>query len=66
MNMHKLLTAPETQSRLRIAESTLKRWVSLGLIPTYKTPTGHLRFKAEDVDAALSPYPVKETVTTQP
>ena len=64
--MDNLLTSSEVQSQLRISEPTLRRWVSLGLIPTYKTPTGHLRFKAEDVEAALSPYPVKEAVTTQP
>jgi len=62
--MDKLLTAPEVQMRLRISETTLRRWASQGVIPSYRTPTGHLRFKAEDVDAALSPYPVKETVTT--
>ncbi len=62
--MSDLMTGVEVQAQLRISEPTLRRWVALGLIPTYRTPTGSLRFKAEDVDAALSPYPVKATVTT--
>lgn len=66
MHMTNLLTSSEVQTQMRISEPTLRRWVSLGLIPTYKTPTGHLRFKAEDVDALLQPHPAKAAVTTQP
>ena len=62
--MSNLLTRSEVQAKLRISEPTLRRWVARGLIPTYTTPTGILRFKAEDVDAVLRPYPVKAPVTT--
>ena len=61
--MSNLLTSAEVQAQLRISEPTLRRWVSRGLIPTYKTPTGTLRFKADDVDALLRPHPVKASVT---
>ena len=64
MHMSNLLTGSEVQARLRISEPTLRRWISLGLIPTYKTPSGTLRFKAEEVDALLRPHPAKATVTT--
>ena len=62
--MSNLLTRSEVQAKLRISEPTLRRWVALGLIPTYTTPTGILRFKDEDVDAVLRPYPVKAPATT--
>ena len=64
MQIRKLMTSSEVQAHLRISEATLRRWVSLGLIPTYKTPTGTLRFKADEVRALLQPHPAKETVTT--
>lgn len=59
-----LMTTPEVLAELRISDPTLRRWIALGLIPAYKTPTGTLRFKAEDVRALLQPHPAKETVTT--
>ena len=62
--MSELLTGAEVQAAMRISSGTLKRWVALGLIPTYKTPTGTLRFKAEDMDALLQPHPAKAAVTT--
>ncbi|KKN54896.1 hypothetical protein LCGC14_0587890 [marine sediment metagenome] len=61
--MNDLMTGAEVQAQLRISESTLKRWITLGLIPTYKTPTGTLRFKAEDVDALLRPHPANRRKT---
>ena len=62
--MNNLLTSSEVQAELRISEPTLRRWVDRGLIPAYQTPTGTLRFKAEDVLAVLHPHPAKVAVTT--
>lgn len=47
-----LLTTSEVAARFRVDTSAVRHWVAKGkLKPTIKTPGGHYRFRAEDVDA---------------
>lgn len=38
------VNAAEAARRLGVTTRTLRRWVSAGTIPYYRTPGGHLRF----------------------
>lgn len=55
--MEKQYTYAEAAAALRVAESTLRRWVSKGLVPCHRA--GRLvRFTEADLTAALAPSPV--------
>ncbi|WP_156749445.1 helix-turn-helix domain-containing protein [Mycobacterium sp. E1747] len=46
------LTTSEVAARFRVDSSAVRRWVKDGkLIPAIKTPGGHYRFNAEDIEA---------------
>jgi excisionase family DNA binding protein len=45
----------EAASQLRVAESTVWRWVDKGLVPAYRLPGRRIRIKKADVDMALKP-----------
>ncbi len=50
-------TYAEAARTLRVAESTLRRWVSKGLVPCHRV--GRLvRFTEADLTAAVKPSPV--------
>lgn len=49
------LTGPEAAAYLRISESTLRRWVTNGRVNAYRIDARTYRFKASDLDAALTP-----------
>lgn len=48
------LTVGEAAKRIGISCDTLKRWESAGRIASFRTPTGHRRFQASEVDALLT------------
>jgi len=51
------LTLQEASERLDVHPATLRQWADRGRVRTFRTPGGHRRFSAEDVDglvAALS------------
>jgi len=50
-----MLTTREFAEAARVTPETVRRWVRRGrLVPAGRTPTGQLRFRAEQVGEALS------------
>ena len=48
------VSTSEAARHLGIAQSTLSRWVTAGLVrPTWRTPGGHMRWDLDDLDAQL-------------
>lgn len=45
------LSLHEASARLSVHPATLREWADRGRIRTFRTPGGHRRFSAEDVDA---------------
>lgn len=53
-----LYTTTEIASRYGVDGSTVRRWVSDGVLkPAVKTPGGHYRFDATEVDKILAAKP---------
>jgi excisionase family DNA binding protein len=48
-----LLTAEEVARMLRVSTNTIRRWASLGVIPSVRLPTGVYRFRREAVQKLL-------------
>lgn len=49
-----LVSTTEAARQLGVAQSTLSRWVSQGLVrPTWRTPGGHMRWDVDDLEAQL-------------
>lgn len=61
-----LYTLKEASTRLRVAESTVWRWVDRGLIPAYRLPGRRIRLKKEDVEAAMKPVKAGEIPAAPP
>jgi predicted site-specific integrase-resolvase len=38
-----------------ISPRTLRGWADAGLVPVYRTPTGHRRFKPSELRASITP-----------
>ncbi len=58
------LTLQEASRRLGVHPATLRHWADKGKIHAYRTPGGHRRFSATDVEALISareePSPARE------
>lgn len=52
-----LLTASEAARRLTVSVKTLTRYTEDGHLPVIVLPSGHRRYRIEDVDALLKPKP---------
>jgi len=50
----KLLTPLDAARHLKVSKQTLVNWDNEGLIPCFKTPGGHRRFRLEDILARVS------------
>ena len=48
-------TIREVADELRVAESTVWRWVDRGLVPAYRLPGRRIRIKKSDVEKAMIP-----------
>lgn len=44
-----IMTCGEVATLFRVDTKTVARWAARGLLPSFKTPGGHRRFRAEDV-----------------
>jgi len=53
--MTDLMTPAEVARAFRVDPKTVTRWAHAGRIPSIRTPGGHRRFRATDVQAALRP-----------
>ncbi|HSR26359.1 MAG TPA: helix-turn-helix domain-containing protein [Candidatus Eisenbacteria bacterium] len=51
------LTLQEASERLDVHPATLRQWADRGRVRSVRTPGGHRRFSAEDVDALLTALP---------
>lgn len=49
-----LLTSAEVAKRFRVGRSAVVRWVEKGQIEAVRTPGGHLRFRAADIEALIA------------
>lgn len=47
----RLITTQEAARLLSVGPSSIKRWADDGRLPTIKTPGGHRRFRASDVES---------------
>lgn len=36
--------------RLGVSDDTVRRWAAAGLLPFYRLPSGHLRFRSDEVE----------------
>lgn len=45
------LTAVEVAERLQVTPETARDWARTGKVPAIQLPSGHYRFRAEDIDA---------------
>lgn len=59
--MSTYLTAAEVADMLGITPKTLRRLVAEGVLPAYRLGPRMLRFKAEEVEAAIKPVPTVGT-----
>src|SRR6266496_1212828 len=48
------LTLHEASERLDVHPATLRQWADRGRVRAFRTPGGHRRFSAEDVDTLLA------------
>lgn len=46
-----ILTCSEVAELFRVDAKTVARWASRGLLPSFRTPGGHRRFRADDIRA---------------
>jgi excisionase family DNA binding protein len=54
----RLITAADAARRLGVNKSTASRWCQMGRLPAFKTPGGHWRVRAIDVEAMRADLPV--------
>lgn len=52
------LIEKDAAAHLSIDPRTIRRWVAAGKLKAYRAPSGRLRFKRSDLDAAMSPVPM--------
>jgi excisionase family DNA binding protein len=52
-NVDKLLTPGEVATKFRVDPKTVTRWAAAGKISSIRTPGGHRRFRASEVQALL-------------
>ena len=50
----RLLTPGEVAVRFAVTPGTVGCWARTGKLPSIRTPTGRLRFREVDVDAAMT------------
>jgi len=50
----RLISAAEAARRLGVDKSTTTRWIAAGKLPAFRTPGGHWRVRAVDVEALRS------------
>jgi excisionase family DNA binding protein len=48
------ITAAEAARRLEVSTSTVTRWIAAGKLPAVRTPGGHWRVRAVDVEKLLA------------
>lgn len=54
MTQAQLLSIGEAANRLGISVDTLRRWSNEGRVPAVTLPSGHRRFRLEDIEAMVT------------
>lgn len=55
MHTPALLTIGETARLLGVSTDTIRRWADEGRIPVVTLPSGHRRFRPEDIETIREP-----------
>jgi excisionase family DNA binding protein len=63
-NPERLLTPGEVALMFNVAPKTVTRWASTGRIGSIRTPGGHRRFRASEIDGLLSELQVHSSLAT--
>ena len=63
-NPERLLTPGEVALMFNVAPNTVTRWASTGRIGSIRTPGGHRRFRASEIDGLLSDLQVHSSLAT--
>ena len=63
-NPERLLTPGEVALMFNVAPKTVTRWASTGRIGSIRTPGGHRRFRASEIDGLLSDLQVHSSRAT--
>jgi len=63
-NAERLLTPGEVALMFRVDPKTVTRWASAGRIGSIRTPGGHRRFRASEIDGLLSDLQVHSSLAT--
>jgi len=53
MTDRRLISAAEAARRVGVHKGTMTRWIATGKVPAFRTPGGHWRVRAVDVDAMM-------------
>ncbi len=63
-NPERLLTPGEVALMFNVAPKTVTRWASTGRIGSIRTPGGHRRFRASEINGLLSDLQVDTSLAT--
>ena len=63
-NPERLLTPGEVALMFRVDPKTVTRWASAGRIGSIRTPGGHRRFRASEIDGLLADLTVDSSPST--
>ena len=63
-NPERLLTPGEVALMFRVDPKTVTRWASKGRIGSIRTPGGHRRFRASEVNGLLADLTVDSSLST--
>ena len=63
-NPERLLTPGEVALMFNVAPKTVTRWASTGRIGSIRTPGGHRRFRASEINGLLSDLQVHSSLAT--
>ena len=63
-NAERLLTPGEVALMFRVDPKTVTRWASAGRIGSIRTPGGHRRFRASEVNGLLADLTVESSPST--
>ena len=61
-----VLRSSEVAGLFGVTMHTVKRWADTGMLPFFRTPGGHYRFRLEDVQAMMARYPPSRTTDGVP
>ena len=57
-----ILTVPTAAKLFGVTRMSMWRWVSSGMIPSFRTPGGHYRIRQDDIDKAKTVEELKNAL----